>query len=441
MASGGSSLLNFGTNPTVKRLLGWRQGDEDEAWGTKAVDALYKKLKKNKPMLEELERALQRPDQPSKCVTIPRSLDGRLQVSHRKGLPHVIYCRVWRWPDLQSHHELKPIDSCEFAFSYNKKDVCVNPFHYGRVETPVLPPVLVPRFSDRPPSHRVTGSGPQALSLPSNAQAPGASPAHNGPTAFGAPESPVPAYYPDDMRSPSSPASEAGSAVDMNSMANPPAPSPHVSIPANAVPVPYPEQDCWCAIHYYELNQRVGEPFLAHSSKTSIVVDGFTDPNQQQDRFSLGLLSNPGRNSTIESARKHIGKGMHMFYIGGEVFVECLSEASLFVQSRNANAINHFNPSTVCKLTKTRNMRVFNNPRFAADLTEAVHQGYDAVSNLVSNCHFRVSFVKGWGSEYHRQEVTSTPCWIEVTLHSPLQWIDNVLSQMRPDHQPPSSTS
>lgn len=136
MASGGGSLINFGSNPVVKRLLGWRQGDEDEAWGAKAVDALYKKLKKNKPMLEELERALQRPDQPSRCVTIPRSLDGRLQVSHRKGLPHVIYCRVWRWPDLQSHHELKPIDSCEFAFSFNKQDVCVNPFHYTRVETP-----------------------------------------------------------------------------------------------------------------------------------------------------------------------------------------------------------------------------------------------------------------------------------------------------------------
>jgi len=47
-----------------------------------------------------------------RCVTIPRSLDGRLQVSHRKGLPHVIYCRVWRWPNLQSHQVITPSFHC-----------------------------------------------------------------------------------------------------------------------------------------------------------------------------------------------------------------------------------------------------------------------------------------------------------------------------------------
>ena len=73
--------------------------------------------------LETLEQALSCPGQPSKCVTIPRSLDGRLQVSHRKGLPHVIYCRVWRWPDLQSHHELKPLEVCSFPFDAKQKEV------------------------------------------------------------------------------------------------------------------------------------------------------------------------------------------------------------------------------------------------------------------------------------------------------------------------------
>ncbi|XP_065185288.1 mothers against decapentaplegic homolog 1-like [Sycon ciliatum] len=221
-------------------------------------------------------------------------------------------------------------------------------------------------------------------------------------------------------------------------MANPPDPSPHVRIHGDAVPSP------WCSIHYYELNRPVGLWVLENSNKTSIVVDGsFTGPDQQQDRFSLGLLSNPDRDtdSSIDRARKHIGRGMRMDYIGGEVFVECLSEASLFVQSRNANIINHVHPATVCKLTKTHNMRVFDNPRFDADLTEAVHQGRDAVSKLASKCRFKVSFVKGWGPGYHRKQVTSTPCWIEVTLHYPLQLIDNVVSQMDAAHQPPSSTS
>lgn len=57
-------------------------------------------------------------------------------MSHRKGLPHVIYCRVWRWPDLQSHHELKALDCCEFDFGSKQKDICINPYHYRRVETP-----------------------------------------------------------------------------------------------------------------------------------------------------------------------------------------------------------------------------------------------------------------------------------------------------------------
>jgi len=130
-----SNLFSF-TCPAVKRLLGWKQGDEEEKWAEKAVDSLVKKLKKQKGALEDLERALSNPGAPSKCVTLPRSLDGRLQVSHRKGLPHVIYCRVWRWPDLQSHHELKALESCEYPYSAKQKEVCINPYHYQRVESP-----------------------------------------------------------------------------------------------------------------------------------------------------------------------------------------------------------------------------------------------------------------------------------------------------------------
>jgi len=65
-----------------------------------------------------------------------RSLDGRLQVDTKKGLPHMIYCCLWRWPDLTNHHELHALPQCEFAFSRKKDEVCVNPYHYQRIEAP-----------------------------------------------------------------------------------------------------------------------------------------------------------------------------------------------------------------------------------------------------------------------------------------------------------------
>lgn len=78
-----SSIQNFFTmnNPAVKKLLGWKQGDEDDRWAEKAIDSLVKKLKKRKGVIEDLELALSSQSENSKCITIPRSLDGRLQVN------------------------------------------------------------------------------------------------------------------------------------------------------------------------------------------------------------------------------------------------------------------------------------------------------------------------------------------------------------------------
>uniref|UniRef100_A0A1A9WXQ6 MH1 domain-containing protein n=1 Tax=Glossina brevipalpis TaxID=37001 RepID=A0A1A9WXQ6_9MUSC len=50
------ALFTF-TSPAVKKLLGWKQGDEEEKWAEKAVDSLVKKLKKRQGAIEELERA------------------------------------------------------------------------------------------------------------------------------------------------------------------------------------------------------------------------------------------------------------------------------------------------------------------------------------------------------------------------------------------------
>lgn len=57
-------------------------------------------------------------------------------VQQRKGLPHVIYCRLWRWPELQSHHELRALEHCEYAYALKREEVCINPYHYTRIESP-----------------------------------------------------------------------------------------------------------------------------------------------------------------------------------------------------------------------------------------------------------------------------------------------------------------
>ena len=56
-----NSLFSF-TSPAVKKLLGWKQGDEEEKWAEKAVDALVKKLKKSKVKIFNIKHI-------DKCLT------------------------------------------------------------------------------------------------------------------------------------------------------------------------------------------------------------------------------------------------------------------------------------------------------------------------------------------------------------------------------------
>ena len=399
-------LIKFFTfsNPAVKKLLGWKQGDEEEKWAEKAVDSLVKKLKKKKGALEDLEQALSNPGTLSKCITIPRSIDGRLQVSHRKGLPHVIYCRVWRWPDLQSHTELKPIENCQYSFTAKKNDVCINPYHYRRVDASILPSVVVPRNSEFPPQHtllpfqkasetmipknmKYSSNGFETSNLypTSPMSSIGSLPSpvnscnsHSPMSHNGFSESPLPSFDPsnDDLLL-NQFQSRGLSPMDTGPMNNG---------VQEVTQVSYQEPQYWATISYYELNSRVGEVFNCQSPH--IIVDGFTHPNNS-DRFCLGQLSNVNRNSTIENTRKHIGKGVSFHYVNGEVFAECLSDSAVFVQSRNCNNSHGFHLSTVCKIPPKCSLKIFSNYEFWALLQDTVNRGYEAVYELTTMCLIR----------------------------------------------------
>ncbi|KAJ8342576.1 hypothetical protein SKAU_G00325040 [Synaphobranchus kaupii] len=418
-----TSLFSF-TSPAVKRLLGWKQGDEEEKWAEKAVDSLVKKLKKKKGAMEDLEKALSSPGQPS-----------------------------------NPHHELKALECCEFPFGSKQKDICINPYHYRRVETPVLPPVLVPRHSEFNPQHSLLAKFRNASIhneplMPQNATYPESFPqlpcgtfSSSPPGSFA--QSPSTVSYPN---SPSS-ATDPGSPYQMTAET----PPPPYSMTETAAADDVKPGDSACKL-------------IFSAPPPSILVDGFTDPSNNKNPLlprpavqrqpatppsstragtSERCAPPPAPRVSFSGSRSGLlgpvpgggGPGVHLYYVGGEVYAECLSDSSIFVQSRNCNYQHGFHATTVCKIPSGCSLKIFNNQLFAQLLSQSVNHGFEVVYELTKMCTIRMSFVKGWGAEYHRQDVTSTPCWIEIHLHGPLQWLDKVLTQMGSPHNPISSVS
>lgn len=162
----------------------------------------------------------------------------------------------------------------------------------------------------------------------------------------------------------------------------------------------------WCQIAYWELAQRVGEFFQAKKSAVNIYADGPLDSSGE----SMCLRDLGGKRpptDAVQNTRLKVGLGVTLSLECGDVWIYNRSNVPIFVDSPTlAERLDR-----VCKVMPGYCLMAFETHR-AQWL--ACKQSQHSQLGPIDRFSMKISFAKGWGNTYRRQDVMGCPCWLEV---------------------------
>jgi MAD (mothers against decapentaplegic) family protein 1 len=171
-----------------------------------------------------------------------------------------------------------------------------------------------------------------------------------------------------------------------------------------------------CIVSYFEGKNQVGGTSL-------ISMNGFL--------VTCSKLRNESTWRVSEKEKQLIGSGAYFYKSGQEIFVEYLSDSSLFVQCSNYENYMDFGCDTVIEVPSFYGLKIFDLNNFLLVLEEAVKFKQIRVLNqLKKHCTIRLSFDEEWGSQYKEKDITTSSCWIEIQLQELLDWLDIELEKL-----------
>ncbi|XP_072258703.1 mothers against decapentaplegic homolog 6 [Pyxicephalus adspersus] len=307
-----------------------------------AASGVLKRLKEQ-ALCALLEAVESKGAAPGGCVLVTRT----------GAPPHLLLCRLFRWPELQHPGQLKALIGCQGGTDTN--NVCCNPYHYSRLCGPESPPPpysrLSPQFEQKP------------LDLSDS-------------------------YT--EMDASSSLCISAGDVSDTS-----------LSLDSS-------KQGHWCSVAYWEHRTRVGRLYAVCQPSVSIFYD-----LPQGSGFCLGQLSLENRSEAAIRTRGKIGLGIVLSKESDGVWAYNRSDHPIFVNSPTLDGPT-CRSLVVRKVMPGYSLKVFDFKKSCVLQHLPAHPEY--TDGPYDPHSIRISFAKGWGPCYSRQMITSCPCWLEVLL-------------------------